>query len=84
MFMALDQSVPFESKADFANRIARIQAGGVHTNRTLFVGNEAALPLPPGAFMKKRRKSRLGPIFLGMVTFCAMTVVAMMASTNLF
>ena len=82
--MALDQSMPFESKADFANRIARIQAGGVHTNRTLFVGNEEALPLPPGAMMKKRRKSRLGPIFLAMVTVCATTVVGMMASTNLF
>ena len=84
MFMALDQSVPFESKAEFANRIARIQAGGMHTNRTLFVGNEEALPLPPGGFRRKPRRVRPGLVFLGMVMGCGIVVVAVMASTNLF
>lgn len=82
MFMPFDQSVPFESRADFANRIARIQAGGLHTNRTLFVGNEEALALPPGVFIKKRRKSRAGSIFLVMVACGAAMVFALMASAN--
>ncbi|WP_143710397.1 hypothetical protein [Tabrizicola sp. TH137] len=84
MSMPLDRTMNFDPKADFANRIARIQAGGLNTNRTLFVGNEEALALPPGAFLKKRKKSRLGPIFVTLVTCCATGVVALMAGTNLF
>ncbi|WGV16978.1 hypothetical protein [Fuscovulum ytuae] len=82
--MALDQMLSFDPKADFANRVARIQAGGLHTNRTLFVGNEEALALPPGAFRKKPRKSRFLPMFLALVTCGAGVFVVTMASVNLF
>lgn len=83
-FMALDQTMSFDPKADFASRIARIQAGGLHTNRTLFVGNEEALALPPGAFRKKPRKSRLLPLFAVLVTCGAGITLAGLAAINLF
>lgn len=82
--MALDQMMSFDPKADFASRVARIQAGGLHTNRTLFVGNEEALVLPPGAFRKKQRKSRIVPMFVALVTFGAGALLAAIASINLF
>lgn len=82
--MALDRTVTFDPKADFANRLARIQAGGLNTNRTLFVGNEEALALPPGTFVRKKRKSRLGPIFLTLVLGSGAVVTGLMTSTNLF
>ncbi|MCZ8152515.1 MAG: hypothetical protein O9292_09035 [Rhodobacteraceae bacterium] len=82
--MALDQTQTFDPKADFASRIARIQAGGLNTNRTLFVGDAEALPLPPGTFMKKRRKSRLGPVFAVLVTVAAGVILTSMSSVNLF
>ena len=82
--MALDQSLNFNPKADFASRIARIQAGGVHTNRTLFVGDAEALPLPPGIFLRKKRKSRLGMIFAVLVTGAGGVMLASLSSVNLF
>lgn len=84
ILMALDQTLTLDPKADFASRIARIQAGGLHTNRTLFVGDAEALHLPPGTFVKKRRKSRLGPVFALLVTVAAGVFVTSMSSINLF
>lgn len=84
MTMALDQSLNFDPKADFTSRIARIQAGGVHTNRTLFVGNEEALALPPGTFLRKKRKSKLGLVFAVLVMAAAGVMLATFSSVNLF
>lgn len=83
MTMALDQSLNFDPKADFASRIARIQAGGVHTNRTLFVGNEEALALPRGTFIRKKRKSKMGMVFVMLVMAAAGVMLVTMSSVNL-
>ena len=54
--MSYYRGIDFDPKRDFAERLARIEAGGIHTNRTLFVGMEEQLSLPPGTFVRKKKK----------------------------
>lgn len=75
----------FDPKSEFAARIARIEAGGLHTNRTLFVGDAEQLALPPGVFVRKKaQKTRAVPVFVTMVTGLTIAIVATLASANMF
>ena len=75
----------FDPKSEFAARIARIEAGGLHTNRTLFVGDAEQLALPPGVFVRKKApRSRHISVFVTMVTGLTIAVVATLASANMF
>jgi len=74
----------FDPKTEFAARIARIEAGGLNTNRTLFVGDAEQLALPPGIFVKKKQKSKALPIFMTLLTGLTVAIMATMASANMF
>lgn len=75
----------FDPKSEFAARIARIEAGGINTNRTLFVGDAEQLALPPGIFVKKKpAKSKAMPVFLTAVAGMTVAIMATMASANMF
>lgn len=75
----------FDPKSEFAARIARIEAGGINTNRTLFVGDAEQLSLPPGIFVKRKpAKSRTLTVFLTMVAGLTVAIMATMASANMF
>jgi hypothetical protein len=83
--MSYHRNISFDPKQDFAARIARIEAGGINTNRTLFVGNEEALALPPGIFVRRpKRKPRALALFLTLVVGSTVMIVATMASANLY
>lgn len=84
--MSYERNIGFDARQEFSARIARIEAGGINTNRTLFVGNEEAIALPRGAFRKKAKKSgsRLMPAFLALVVVSAGAIMGTMASANLF
>ncbi len=78
-FSALDP------KQEFADRLARIQEGGINTNRTLFVGMEEALHLPPGTFVRKRKKRGwVLPLFLIVVIGTVGAILAAMSQGNLY
>jgi hypothetical protein len=76
--------MPFDQKEEFAARIARIEAGGINTNRTLFVGMAEAHALPPGAFAKKKPAQKQVPLLAILVaggiafaaTFAALQMIA--------
>ncbi|MEZ5754502.1 MAG: hypothetical protein R3D90_06970 [Paracoccaceae bacterium] len=55
--MSYNRGIDFDPKREFAERLGRIQAGGINTNRTLFVGMEEQLALPPGTFVRKKKKT---------------------------
>lgn len=75
----------FDPKQEFANRLARIEAGGINTNRTLFVGMEDALHLPPGTFVRKRKKRGwVMPFFLSMVVGTVGAILAAMTQGNFY
>lgn len=75
----------FDPKQEFANRLSRIEAGGINTNRTLFVGMEDALHLPPGTFVRKRKtRGRAMPLFLAVVVGSVGAILAVMAQGNLY
>lgn len=74
----------FDPKSEFAARIARIEAGGLHTNRTLFVGDAEQLALPPGVFLKKKAAPRRLPVFPAMVGGLTVAIMATMASAHMF
>jgi hypothetical protein len=74
----------FDPKHEFAARIARIEAGGINTNRTLFVGDAEQLALPPGVFTRKKKARRGLPVFPTMVGGLTVAIVATMASANMF
>jgi hypothetical protein len=83
--MAYERTIGFDAKQDFAARIARIEAGGLNTNRTLFVGDAEAHVLPRGAFAKKAKpRSRIMPLFLALVVMSVGGIAGSMASANLF
>lgn len=72
-----------DAHSDFKDRIRRIEAGGLNTNRTLFVGKDQQIPLPKGRLTKRKRKDRpdlnLMPLIYGMVmlggSFIAMWLI---------
>jgi len=84
-------------KEIFAARMARIQKGGLHTNRTLFIGIDESLEIPKGGvdkivskraalspWMKGRDKTRtsmLGPMIALMVGAVAFPV-ALLGTLN--
>lgn len=81
----MSRSPQFDPKQEFTNRLARIEAGGIHTNRTLFVGMEEALHLPPGTFVRKRkRRGRAMPVFLTLVVGCVVVIGATMTQSNFY
>jgi hypothetical protein len=73
-------AMPFDQKEEFAARIARIEAGGINTNRTLFVGMGETHALPRGAFAKKKPAPKQIPVIavlLGGIGVFAATFVAL-------
>ncbi len=81
----MSRSPQFDPKQEFANRLDRIQAGGLHTNRTLFVGMEDALYLPPGTFVRKRKKrGRVLPLFLTLVAVSVAVIGAGLTQSNFY
>jgi hypothetical protein len=81
----MSPSPQIDPKLEFANRLARIEAGGINTNRTLFVGMEDALHLPPGTFVRKRKKrGRVLPLFLTVVVASVGAILATMSQHNLY
>ncbi|MCZ8079607.1 MAG: hypothetical protein O9289_10535 [Rhodobacteraceae bacterium] len=75
----------FDPKQEFANRLARIEAGGINTNRTLFVGTEDALHLPPGTFVRRRKKrGRALPLFLTLLAGSALAIGTTVTQTNFY
>ena len=81
----MSRSPSFDPKQEFASRLARIEAGGINTNRTLFVGMEDALHLPPGTFVRKRRKrGKALPLFLTVVVGSVGAILTMMAQGILY
>ena len=81
----MSRSPSFDPKQEFASRLARIEAGGINTNRTLFVGMEDALHLPPGTFVRKRRKrGKALPLFLAVVVGSVGAILTVMAQGNLY
>ena len=75
----------FDPKQEFAARLARIEEGGINTNRTLFVGMEDALHLPPGTFVRKRKKrGRVLPLFLTVVVGSVGAILATITQSNLY
>lgn len=71
----------FDPKLEFSSRLTRIQAGGLHTNRTLFVGMEDALVCPPGTFARKRkRRGRVVPLLLTLIVASGAVFVMTMES----
>lgn len=73
----------FDPKQEFADRLSRIEAGGLCTNRTLFVGNEDQIVLPRGTFAARRKKRRMGPVFVIMVMLWAAGIMGVMAQASL-
>jgi len=73
--MAYERNPMFDPKQEFACRLARIEAGGLHTNRTLFVGLEEQLELPAGTFVRKRKAGRRMPVLL-VLSLCAAGMAA--------
>lgn len=81
--MSRPQSV--DPKQEFCERLARIEAGGLTTNRTLFVGMEEMLVLPPGTFARKRKKrGRIVPVFLTLVVASGAVFVMTMGSSSFY
>jgi hypothetical protein len=81
----MSPSPEFDPKQEFAARLARIEAGGINTNRTLFVGMEDMLHLPPGTFVRKRkRRGRALPLFLTLVVGSAGAIVAGLSQTQFY
>ena len=81
----MSPSPQFDPKLEFANRLARIEAGGINTNRTLFVGMEDTLHLPPGTFVRKRKKrGRVLPLFLTVVVGSVVAILVTMSQHNLY
>ncbi|NBE08567.1 hypothetical protein [Paragemmobacter ruber] len=75
----------FDPKTEFAARLARIEAGGINTNRTLFVGMEEMLHLPPGTFVRKRRRrGRAVTVFLGLIAGSLAVAGATMSSAGFY
>lgn len=50
-----------DQKAAFAARMARIQSGGLNTNRTVFVGMDEAIAVPKGGAQKIAEKRAAKP-----------------------
>lgn len=85
MVPLMSRSPVFDPKQEFANRLARIEAGGINTNRTLFVGMEDSLYLPPGTFVRKRKKrSRVMPLFLTVIVGTVAAMLAVMTQGNFY
>jgi hypothetical protein len=83
--MPFDRTMSHDPKREFAERLARIEAGGLHTNRTVFVGVEEAMAVPPGTFARRPKpRSRLGLLFLGLVVLASVVIGATMASANFY
>jgi hypothetical protein len=81
----MSRSPVFDPKQEFANRLSRIKEGGINTNRTLFVGMEDALHLPPGTFVRKRKKrGRALPLFLTVMVGSVAAMLAVMSQGNLY
>ncbi len=81
----MSRSPHFDPKLEFADRLSRIEAGGINTNRTLFVGMEETLHLPPGTFVRKRKKrGRVLPLFLTVVVGSVGAILATMTQSNLY
>ena len=81
----MSPSPQFDPKLEFANRLARIEAGGINTNRTLFVGMEDTLHLPPGTFVRKRKKrGKVLPLFLTVVFGSVGAILVTMSQHNLY
>ena len=75
----------FDPKEEFAARLARIEAGGINTNRTLFVGMEEMLHLPPGTFVRKRKKrGKALPISLALIAGSLAMVGATVSSAGFY
>ncbi len=75
----------FDPKQEFAARLTRIEAGGINTNRTLFVGMEEMLHLPPGTFVRKRRRrGRALTVFLTLLAGSVAVVGATMTSAGFY
>lgn len=76
--------MPFDQKEEFAARIARIEAGGINTNRTLFVGMAESHALPRGTFAKKKPAPKQIPMLVILLaggiafaaTFAALQMIA--------
>jgi hypothetical protein len=81
----MSRSPHFDPKLEFADRLSRIEAGGINTNRTLFVGMEETLHLPPGTFVRKRKKrGKVLPLFLTVVVGSVGAILATMTQSNLY
>jgi hypothetical protein len=81
----MSSSPQFDPKLEFCNRLARIEAGGINTNRTLFVGMEEMLHLPPGTFVRKRKKrGRVLPLFLTVVVGSVGAILVTMSQHTLY
>lgn len=81
----MSPSPQIEPKQEFAARLARIEAGGINTNRTLFVGMEEMVHLPPGTFTRRRkRRGRALPLFLTLVAGCMAVIGATMSSASFY
>ncbi|MEY4872835.1 MAG: hypothetical protein RLZZ563_2165 [Pseudomonadota bacterium] len=75
----------FDPKLEFSNRLTRIEAGGLNTNRTLFVGMEDMLVCPPGTFSKKRKKrGRVMPLFLTLLGASGAVFLMTMGSSTFY
>lgn len=74
-----------DPKKEFAARLARIEAGGINTNRTLFVGMGEMLHLPPGTFVRKRkRRGRAVTVLLTLIAGSLAVVGASMSWAGFF
>lgn len=81
--MSYSRGIDFDPKREFAERLARIEAGGINTNRTLFVGMEEQLSLPPGTFVRKKKRSRAKPGLLLLLVAGSAAGIAAAASADL-
>ena len=82
---SVEPTPAFDPKQDFCDRLARIEAGGLTTNRTLFVGMEEMLVLPPGTFARKRKKrGRMVPVVLTLLVASGAVFVMTMGSSSFY
>jgi len=82
--MAYDRNPIFDQKQEFASRLARIGTGGLHTNRTLFIGVEEQLELPARVVPQRRTRRRGRALLLLLALLPGVCGAVWVATANLF